>query len=120
MDNTGAIRGKVSELSCLLIMHSDYDKKFSVLKYFSGILGYNVDCGRWKKPSKYTPEIAQLLFCMKVIDLEYCLPKMECDSFRVTLNDNPHMRLNNFRDQWLVENEPSPFNYLPYMLLRTC
>jgi len=116
IDNTGAIRGKVSELSCLLIMHSDYDKKFSVLKYFSGILGYNVDCGRWKKPSKYTPEVAQLLFCMKVIGLEYCLPKVERDSFRVTLNDNPHMRLNNFRDQWLVENEPSPFNYLHKLL----
>jgi hypothetical protein len=116
MNNTRAICRKVSELSCLLIMHSDYDKKFSVLKYFSGILGYNVDCGRWKKPSKYTPTIAQLLFCIKVIGLEYCLPQDERDNFRVTLDDNPHIRLNKFRDQWLVENQPSPFNYLHKLL----
>jgi hypothetical protein len=116
IDNTRAIRGKVSELSCLLIMHSDYDKKFSVVKYFSGILGYDVDCGRWKKPSKYTPTIAQLLFCIKVIGLEYCLPQNERDNFRVSLDDNPHIRLNKFRDQWLVENEPSPFNYLHKLL----
>ena len=80
-------------------MYSDYDKKFSILKYFSDILDYNIDYGRWKKSSKYTPEIAQLLFCMKVIDLEYYLSKMEYDNFRITLNDNSHMRLNNFRDQ---------------------
>src|SRR5436305_1298703 len=116
MDKTQAIRRKVSELSCLLIMHSDYDKKFSVLKYFSGILGYDVKCGRWKKPSKYTPTIARLLFSIKVIGLEYCLPQDERDNFRVTLDDNPHIRLNKFRDQWLIENEPSPFNYLHKLL----
>ena len=29
-------------------MHSDYDKKFSILKYFSGILGYNIKDGSGK------------------------------------------------------------------------
>ena len=42
--------------------------------------------------------------------------KNECDNFRVSLNDNPHMRLNKFRDQWLIENESSPFNYLHKLL----
>ena len=55
--------------------------------------------------SKNTPTIAQLLFCIKVIGLEYCAPQDERDNFRVTLDD----RLNKFRDEWLVENEPSPF-----------
>lgn len=116
MDNTQAIQKKVSELSCFLIMHSDYTKEFSVLKYFSGILGYDVDCGRWKKPSQYTSNIARLLFCMKVISLEYCIPQEIRDNFRITPEDNPHIRLNKFRDQWLVENEPSPFNYLHKLL----
>ena len=116
MDNTGAIRGKVSELSCLLIMHSDYDKKFSVLKYFSGILGYNIDCGRWKKSSKYTPDNCAIVVLYQSDWFRVLSSKNECDSFRVSLNDNPHIRLNNFRDQWLMENEPSPFNYLHKLL----
>ena len=98
MDNIEVICGKVSELSCLLIIYFDYNKKFSVVKYFSGILGYDIDYRRWKKPLKYTPTIAQLLFCIKVIELEYYLPQNERDNFRVSLDNNLYIRLNKFRD----------------------
>ena len=73
MNNIEIIHDKISELSYLLIIYSDYDKKFSIVKYFNEILDYDIDYERWKKSSKYTPTIAQLLFCIKMIDLEYYL-----------------------------------------------
>ena len=37
---------KMLELFYLLIMYFDYDKKFSILKYFNDILDYNIDYKR--------------------------------------------------------------------------
>ena len=63
---------KISKLFYFLIMYFDYDKKFSILKYFNDILDYNIDYEKWKKSSKYIFTIIQLLFYIKVIDLKYC------------------------------------------------
>ena len=32
------------------------------------------------------------------------------------MDDNSHIRLNKFRDQWLMKNESSSFNYLHKLL----
>ena len=37
---------KILKLFYFLIIHFDYDKKFSILKYFNDILDYNVDYER--------------------------------------------------------------------------
>src|SRR5215471_9239219 len=111
-----AITQNIREISCQLIKQYDYHKPFSALKYFSGILGYNIKTARWKDPGHFTPIIARILFCMRIIGLESCLPQKERDQFESTPTDNPHVRLNKFRDIWLVENEPTPFNYLHKLL----
>jgi len=36
-----------------LIIYFDYNKKFSILKYFNDILDYNINYEKWKKSSKY-------------------------------------------------------------------
>jgi hypothetical protein len=43
------------KLSIRLIKHSDFETEGSVIKYFAGIMGYNVREGRWKRPNHYTP-----------------------------------------------------------------
>ena len=43
------------KLSIRLIKHSDFEREGSVIKYFAGIMGYNVREGRWKRPNHYTP-----------------------------------------------------------------
>lgn len=111
-----AITQTIRKISCQLIMQYDYHKPFSALKYFSGILGYNINTARWKNPAEFTPRVARILFCMKVIILEHCLPREGRDRFEPTLSDNPHIRLNKVRDLWLVEDEPTPFNYLHKIL----
>ena len=40
------IHRKMSELFYFLIIYFDYNKKFSVLKYFNDILDYNIDYER--------------------------------------------------------------------------
>ena len=37
---------KISKLFYFLIIYFDYDKKFSILKYFNDILDYNIDYER--------------------------------------------------------------------------
>jgi hypothetical protein len=69
-----AITQNIRKISCQLIMQYDYHKPFSALKYFSGILGYNINTAHWKNPAEFTPRIAHILFCMKIIILEHCLP----------------------------------------------
>jgi len=60
--------------------------------------------------------LARILFCMQVIGLEYSLPSVERDTLNIQSNGAPHLRLNQFRSKWLVENEPSPFNTLHKLL----
>ena len=44
--------------SISLIMHSDYDESVSVMKYFSGVMGYNLSQARWKQPGEYMTFLA--------------------------------------------------------------
>ena len=107
---------KLLELSISLITQSDYDGEYSVIKYFSGILGYSAAEARWQTPKEYTPVLARILFCMQVLGLEYSLPSAERDTMNTEGDNAPHARLNLFRSKWLVEDEPTPFNTMHKLL----
>ena len=107
---------QILHLSVSLITQSDYDKEYSLIKYFAGILGYSITEARWLKPQEYTPVLARILFCMQVIGLEHSLPAAERDTMVITGQNTPETRLNRFRGLWLVENKPSPFNMLHKLL----
>ena len=110
------ISKQLLDVSISLITQCDYDREYSVIKYFMGILGRSVSEARWLSPKEYTPLLARILFCMQVIGLEYSLPSAERDTLDIKGNGRPHIRLNQFRSKWLVENEPSPFNTLHKLL----
>ena len=104
------------ELSAELIMHFDYCKEKSVIRLFCGILGYNVGIGQWKRPSTYTPILAGLQFCIRVLMLEKALPQGTRDRFPDMFRADPLTTFKRIRDNWLVEGEPSPFNYIHKLL----
>jgi hypothetical protein len=68
------IQVKIQDLSVALIRHMDWNPQKSSLLYFSDILGFDINDHRWKKPHEYTPTLAAILFCMRVIMLEHALP----------------------------------------------
>jgi len=107
---------KVLEASFLLIMHSDYDPVFSSLKYFCGVNGFNIKSGRWKRPANYTPFLASIQFCIRIIGVEYALPTRERNRFRVTEDHTPLSVFKRFWQKWLVEGEPTPFNYVHQLM----
>jgi hypothetical protein len=109
------IRDRILRLSIGLITQSDYNKEYSIVKLYAGILGYNVSEARWLKAQEYTPTLARILFCMQVLGLENALPMEERETMELQ-NDPPDAKLNRFRSIWLVENRPSPFNALHKLL----
>jgi hypothetical protein len=109
------IMEELLSVSIHLITHSDWTKEYSIIKYVSGLLGWSASSGRWQLPEEYTPTLARILFCMQVLGLEYSLPTTQ----RIDLDhniDNPNDKLNQFREQWLVEDQPTPFNELHKLL----
>jgi hypothetical protein len=102
--------------SALLILHSDYEPQFSSLKYFLGVLGFNYNLGRWQHPNSYTPVLACIQFCIRIICTEYLLPTEMREDFHVTLDHTPLSVFKQFHQRWLVEGEATPFNYI-YQLM---
>ena len=115
-ESESVITKQILDLSIGLITQSDYDQEYSVIKYFMGILGYSMSEARWLTPKEYTPVLARVLFCMQVIGLEFTLPSYKRDMMNIEGDNAPHIRLNQFRSKWLVEDEPSPFNTLHKLL----
>jgi hypothetical protein len=100
------------KLSVCLIKHSDFEKEGSVIKYFAGIMGYNVREGRWKRPNHYTPTLAGIQFCIRVMLLEDSLPMRHRDHYRHGSGLTP---LESFRSQhskWLVDGGGMPYSWV--------
>jgi hypothetical protein len=100
------------KLSVRLIKHSDFEKEGSVIKYFAGIMGYNVREGRWKRPNHYTPTLAAIQLCIRVILLEDSLPMRSREHYRHGSGMTP---LETFRCQhskWLVDGGGTPYSWV--------
>jgi len=111
-----SIQASVQDLSAALIRHKDWNPKKSSLLYFADILGFDINDHRWKKPHEYTPTLAAILFCMRLIMLEYALPITKRDDPNTFERYDPLQLFRNVRDIWLVENEATPFGYLHKLL----
>src|SRR5277367_176543 len=100
-------------LSVSLIMHSDYDESVSVIKYFSGVIGYNLLQARWKRPGEYTPSLAPLQFCIRVISLEHSLPLDTRDRYIYNnLVPTPQETFRSFHSLWFVDGGGQPMSYI--------
>src|SRR5277367_2299895 len=106
----------VLKVSASFIMHSDFAQRKSALVHFFGILGYDVRTKRWREPNTYTPILAGVQFCMRVLTLEYALPSDERDGLIRMEGDDPLKIFRGVRDRWLVDGEASPFNAMHKLL----
>jgi hypothetical protein len=113
---TDSVDKKVLELSLLFIKHSDYLPQRSALIYFSGILGWNLSWKQWRRPEDYTPILAGIQFCMRVLILESAVPIDERKDWFDNYEQNPLQIFRQTRDRWLTEGEASPFNYIHKLL----
>jgi hypothetical protein len=93
------------ELSVSLICHSDYSHVKSSLVYFTGVCGYNVDWKQWRPPQDYTPILAGLQFCIRIIMLEAALPREERNEFNENSEMTPIDCFCAVHDKWLIDGE---------------
>ena len=107
---------QILKVSIELIRHKDWEQERSSLLYFSGILGFHLEDHRWREAHEYTPTLAALLFCMRVLMLEHALPVAVRDNPENFRREDPLMIFRRTRDYWLVEGTPTPFNYLHKLL----
>jgi len=106
----------VLRLSISLIKHSDFRKKRSVIKYFGGVLGYKLSESRWRRPAEYTPTLAALQFCVRVLSLEHCLPSEKRDRYVYDPNATPLTVFQDFHSLWLIDGTGCPFSYIHKLL----
>ena len=64
---------------------------------------------------EYTSILAGFQFCIRVIMLEHALPSEKRDNMSEQ-GINPMPLFRTMRNQWLVEGEPTPFNYIHKLL----
>jgi hypothetical protein len=108
----GDLDDKVMDLSALLIMHDDYEEHRSVIKYYTGILGFNSASKQWQRPNEYTPKLAELQCCIRLIMMEHSIPLFMRGEYGRHFQKPPHEEFSKYRTKWLVTGAPSPFNYI--------
>ncbi|TMC15888.1 MAG: hypothetical protein E6J34_20790 [Chloroflexi bacterium] len=104
------------EVSAKLIMHSDYEQRRSGLIHFCGVLGYNATTETWREPSDYTPMLAGMQFCMRLIMLEYTLSQGERNEFAQNYSETPEELFKAMHAKWLVVGTGTTFNYVHSLL----
>ena len=71
---------------------------------------------QWRRPCHYTNILAGLQYCIRVIMLEHALPQDSRGRYPDAYAQDPLMTFRQVREAWLVDGEPSPFNYIHKLL----
>jgi hypothetical protein len=107
---------RIFRLSVSLIHHSDFEREKSVIKCFAGIMGYDKKERRWKRPNRYTPVLAGIQFCMRVILLEDSLPLNGRDMYQHGIDRIPLEVFQAQHSRWLVDGSASPYSWVHKLL----
>jgi hypothetical protein len=110
-DSSQILDGCILKFSASLIQHSDYEAIISPIKHFAGVMGYDATKGKWKHPVNYTPFLAGIQACIRLIGLEIALPTESRDTM-----EQPFEDFRKFRDRWLVDDEGNPFSFIHKLL----
>ena len=110
-------RKQLLRTSIRFIRQTVWDVGTPALVVFSGILGYKKDTGRWREPEHYTNILAGILWCMRVLVLEYTLPTSSRDRVAEDAERTPLERVKLVRDECLVEEEDCPFATLHSLMV---
>jgi hypothetical protein len=106
----GIRRSKLLEWSMSCIRQEVHIVGVPVLVYFAGILGYEAGSGQWKQPVHYTNILSGLIWCMRVLVLQYALPMSQRKDFRGGPSLSPIEKFKGVRDKCLVEEVDCPFS----------
>ena len=110
-------RKQLLRTSLRFIRQTVWDVGTPALVFFSGILGYKKDTGRWREPKDYTNILAGILWCMRVLVLEYTLPMSSRDRLGQDKEVSPLERVKEVWDKFLVEEEDCPFATLHSLMV---
>ena len=102
---------KMMSMFTSLIKQSEWHTR-SPIRYFCGVIGYNLVSSQWRLPINYTPILAGVQYCIRVIMLEHALPQDERRYYWKNNRKDPLERFREMRDEWLVAGKPSPFRYV--------
>ena len=121
---------RIFNLSIQFIMHSDYAEKKSALIHFTNVLGLDGKKIGFRMPNRYTPILAALIYCLRILLLEHAIPTdhrtnnlqqqqpQQSQSHVISMhNSDPLATFREFRDVWLTDGRPSPFNHIHKLLL---
>ena len=115
--NTGLKWKQLLRTSIRFIRQTVWDVGTPALVGFSGVLGYKKDTGRWREPEHYTNILAGILWCMRVLVLEYTLPMSNRNTIAQDEERTPLERVKQVRDECLVEDEDCPFATLHSLMV---
>jgi len=106
----GGLRKRMLVKLCIAFIRQDvYEVGVPALVYFMGILGYCKKTGQWRDPQYYTNKLAGMMWCMRVLVLEFSLPLDRRDELGMDKILNPLNRVMEVRDLWLVAESECPF-----------
>ena len=105
----------ILRFSKAIIMYEDW-KTVGVIPFYCGVLGYKIRTGSWSSAMEYTPTLAGIQFCMRVLVFESILPMDQRYKFNTDSETTPSQIFQPIRDQWLVNTNATPFNYVHSLL----
>jgi hypothetical protein len=100
----------ILDFSAQLIMHDSWKNSIGAIEYYCGLMGYQPKTKTFATPDSYTPKLAAMQWCMRVILLEWTLPVDERDNFPHDDNQTPLDKFREKHGRWLVVGEGTPFD----------
>lgn len=97
--------------SAQLIMHEEW-KGITAVEYYCGLMGYRQKTRTLATPDIYTPKLAAMQWCMRVILLEWTLPVGERNDFPHDNGETPLDKFRKIHGKWLVEGQTTPFHHV--------
>jgi hypothetical protein len=103
-------------VSEVFISQEDFEgSSSSAIKYFCRVMGWDSAKERWRRAGAYTPFLAGMQFCMRVLVCEIVLPLEKKDNYTELVNP-----LELFKAKWevlLVKGSPYPFHWVHSLLV---
>ncbi|KAH6973332.1 hypothetical protein EDB80DRAFT_547797, partial [Ilyonectria destructans] len=84
--------------------------EFTLLVYFSGILGFSPDCQGFLLARQYCSNLSGLIYHQRLLFLQHALPRYTHQAADTTwqLHTGQLQRLNKVRERYMIEGSQSP------------
>jgi hypothetical protein len=106
----------VLDFSARLVIHEEWKGGIGTIEYYCGIMGYQQKTSTWAKANNYTPKLAGIQWCMRIILLEWTLPTKDRNDFCHDAGETPLDKFRKVHGKWLVEGQATGFDYVHTLL----